>query len=86
MSDDLKDLMKSAFLDYEAAGVDGSEGARAMRDGLARIEELEYKLDQAQWLLIDASVQLREGEIKTRRNRADLIYTFLAGLKGQDDE
>lgn len=51
-----------------------------------RIEELEAKLDQAQWLLCDASVQLREGKIKTRRNRANLIDKFLSELKGQDDE
>ena len=52
----------------------------------ARIERLEAKLADAQWLLYDAVVQLREGLIKTRRNRADLIDTFLAELKGQDDE
>ena len=52
----------------------------------ARIERLEAKLADAQWLLYDAVVQLREGLIKTRRNRADLFDTFLAELKGQDDE
>jgi len=51
-----------------------------------RIEELEAKLADAQWLLYDAAVQLREGLIKTRRNRADLIDTFLAELKGEKDE
>jgi|DEB0MinimDraft_6_1074348.scaffolds.fasta_scaffold83150_5 hypothetical protein len=51
-----------------------------------RIEELEAKLADAQWLLCDAAVQLREGLIKTRRNRADLIDTFLAELKGEKDE
>ena len=47
MSDDLKPLMRSALKDYEAAGVGGSEGARAMREGLARIEGLESKLAKA---------------------------------------
>jgi hypothetical protein len=51
-----------------------------------RIEKLEAKLADAQWLLCDAAVQLREGLIKTRRNRADLIDTFLAELKGDSDE
>ena len=51
-----------------------------------RIEELEVKLAKAQWLLCDASVQLREGKIRTRRNRADLIDTFLAELKGNKDQ
>ena len=46
-------------------------------------EELEAKLDQAQWLLCDALIQLREGKIETRRNRADLIDRFLAELKGE---
>ena len=52
----------------------------------ARIEELEAKLAKLEWLLCDASVQLREGRIKTRRNRADLIDTLLAELKGETDE
>jgi hypothetical protein len=51
-----------------------------------RIEELEARLADAQCLLYDAAVQLREGLIKTRRNRADLIDTFLAELKGEKDE
>lgn len=51
-----------------------------------RIEELEARLADAQCLLYDAAVQLREGLIKTRRNRADLIDTFLAELKGEKDD
>jgi hypothetical protein len=46
MSDNLKALMQSALADYEAAGVSGSEGARAMREGLSHIEELEAKYPQ----------------------------------------
>lgn len=52
----------------------------------ARIEELEAKLERAEGLLVDAMVQLENGKIKTRRNRAYLIGKFLAELKGQDDE
>jgi hypothetical protein len=49
---------------------------------LDRIEELEAKLARAEWLLIDAAVQLEEGKIKTRRNRAGVIWQFLAEIKG----
>ena len=52
---------------------------------IARIEELETKLAKAEWLLCDASVQLREGRVKTRRNRADLIDSLLAELKGETE-
>lgn len=47
-----------------------------------RIKELEEKLAKAEWLLVDASVQLEEGKIKTRRNRAVLIRQFLAEPTG----
>ena len=50
-----------------------------------RIEELEAKLAKAEWLLVDAAVQLEEGKIKTRRNRAVLIRQFLAELTGGKD-
>jgi len=66
--------------DYDALQEVTAELERAE----ARIEELETKLADAQWLLYDAAVQLREGVIKTRRNRADLIDTFLAELKGKE--
>lgn len=46
-----------------------------------RIKELEAKLAQAVWLLTDAAVQLEEGKIKTRRNRAVLIWQFLKEIK-----
>ena len=46
MNDDLKALMHDALASYTAAGVDGSEGARAMKEGLARIEALEAEADK----------------------------------------
>ena len=85
MSDGLKDLMKSAFLDYEAAGVDGSEGARAMRDGLARIEELEDKLAKAA-LALQICCNFMEYGTWPDRDPVVLAQTTLAKLKGQDDE
>ena len=49
-------------------------------------EELEAKLAKAENLLVDAMVQLENGKIKTRRNRAFLIGRFLAELKGEKDD
>ena len=40
------------------------------------------KLARAEWLLTDAAVQLEDGKIKTRRNRAGLIWQFLEEIKG----
>ena len=48
MSDDLKALMHDALASYTAAGVDGSEGARAMKEGLARIKAIEARADKAE--------------------------------------
>lgn len=48
--------------------------------------ELEAKLAKAKWLLVDATVQLEEGKIKTRRNRAALIRQFLAELTGDQHD
>jgi len=48
----------------------------------AEIERLRGVMAKAEWLLVDASVQLEEGKIKTRRNRASLIRQFLAELTG----
>ena len=62
------------------------EVTAALEQAEARIEELEAKLAKAEWLLCDASVQLREGRIKTRRNRADLIDSLLAELRGGNNE
>lgn len=46
-----------------------------------RIEALTDELAIAKWLLTDAAVQLEEGKIKTRRNRAGLIWQFLEEIK-----
>jgi hypothetical protein len=52
------------------------------RQSADRIETLTDKLARAEWLLTDAAVQLEDGKIKTRRNRADLIWQFLEEIKG----
>ena len=45
--------------------------------------DVEAKLARAEWLLTDAMVQLEEGKIKTRRNRARLIREFLSETIGE---
>ncbi len=65
------------LLGYATFPVDGwPEYVRA-----DRIKALEGKLAKAGWLLTDAAVQLEEGKIKTRRNRAALIWKFLEEIK-----
>jgi hypothetical protein len=69
--------------DLTIAWMKGAEDARDKAK--ARIEALEAKLakaveaklEMAVFLLTDAMVQLREGKIKTRRNRADIIEKML---------
>lgn len=56
------------------------------RQAADRIEALTAKLARAEWLLTDAAVQLEEGKIKTRRNRAGLIWQFLKEIKGESHD
>ena len=51
------------------------------RIGTQAVRDLEAKLAKAVWLLTDAAVQLEEGNIKTRRNRAGMIWQFLEEIK-----
>ena len=48
-----------------------------------RIEALTAKLAQAMWLLTEAAVQLEEGKIKTRKNRAAIIWNLLDEMKDE---
>jgi hypothetical protein len=48
-----------------------------------KIEALTAKLAQATWLLTEAAVQLEEGKIKTRRNRAAIIWNLLDEMKAE---
>ena len=56
--------------------------AECDRIGTQAVRDLEAKLARAEWLLADAAVQLEEGKIKTRRNRAGLIWKFFDEIKG----
>ena len=85
MSDNLVKRLRGWAKDIQ----EGSTAIWAMdqdlKEAADRIEELEAKLEQAEWLLVDAMVQLEDGKIKTRRNRAHLIGRFLAELKGEKE-
>jgi len=48
-----------------------------------RIEALTAKLALATWLLTEAAVQLEEGKIKTRKNRAAIIWNLLDEMKDE---
>ena len=56
-----------------------------IRAAADRIEALNVKLAQATWLLTEAAVQLEEGKIKTRRNRAAIIWNLLDEMKDHED-
>ena len=64
----------------EIANNEAVEGEANRNAGLA----LEAKLAQATWLLTEAAVQLVEGKIKTRRNRAAIIWNLLDEMKADD--
>jgi hypothetical protein len=56
-----------------------------LKESADRIEALTHKLAQATWLLTEAAVQLEEGKIKTRRNRAAIIWNLLDEMKDYED-
>ena len=83
---------KNKLLNEQMAAIEehGTESLNALPDCLMRlapalveVDELRAKLAKAEWMLVEASVQLREGKAITRRNRADLIDMLLAELKGE---
>ena len=88
VSKELTDKMRAKLAAGFAAG-DQAELLEAARQDAKEAEayaaELEAKLAKAEGLLVDAMVQLENGKIKTRRNRAYLIGKFLAELKGTTD-
>ena len=62
---------------------DSAEAVKVVARG---IKDLTAKMARAEWLLTDAAVQLEEGKIKTRRNRAGLIWQFLGEIKGESHD
>ena len=89
VSKELTYKMRAKLAAGFAAG-DQAELLEAARQDAKEAEayaaELEAKLAKAEGLLVDAMVQLENGKIKTRRNRAYLIGRFLAELKRETDE
>ncbi len=75
-----------AFIEAKLATCEKYRDAYAECDriGAQSMADLEAKLARAEWLLTDAMVQLEEGKIKTRRNRARLILEFLNETKGEN--
>ena len=71
------DRIEALTEQLEAASADAKEAE-------AYAEELEAKLGLAMWLLTEAAVQLEEGKIKTRRNRAAIIWNWLDEMKADD--
>jgi len=57
--------------------------AECDRIGTQAVRDLEAKLALATWLLTEAAVQLEEGKIKTRRNRAAIIWNLLDEMKDE---
>ena len=91
VTQDMVSTMQCALQDAAADRIEDLE--RAVRyeadvaqQALDSRKELKAKLAEAEGLLVDAMVQLGNGKIKTRRNRAYLIGRFLAELKGTTDE
>lgn len=80
---DAKEAKLTEIRNLQAApeGWDEVYATRALineRDAaIARAEAAEAALKEAAWLLTDAMVQLCEGKIRTRRNRALMIRNFL---------
>ena len=73
-----------AYAEELEKGLNTCRMAQAVLDNT--VADLEAKLARADWLLTDAAVQLEEGKIKTRRNRAGLIWQFLAEIKGESHD
>jgi hypothetical protein len=85
----LRDFAEDAYDDLAADRIEALteqlEAARAdAKEAEAYAEELEAKLGLATWLLIEAAVQLEEGKIKTRRNRAEMIWNLLDEMKADN--
>jgi hypothetical protein len=75
---DIADLQHDLARYMTIAGEESERADRAEADKAAAVEAMRSELEEAKGLLIEAKVQLEEGKIKTRRNRAALIDQFFA--------
>ena len=76
----VKDISDEADLAEQEACMVEDDFVKAEKE----IEALTAKLAQATWLLTEAAVQLEEGKIKTRKNRAAIIWNLLDEMKDDD--
>jgi hypothetical protein len=83
-----KELVKRLRdLDLYSADIaaDRIEALLNLNEALVELmDDRDAKLAQATWLLTEAAVQLEEGKIKTRRNRAAIIWNLLDEMKAND--
>jgi hypothetical protein len=67
-----------------AEAADRIEALLNLNEALVELmDDRDAKLAQATWLLTEAAVQLEEGKIKTRRNRAAIIWNLLDEMKDE---
>jgi len=81
--DKAKDYIRELEDNLESYALDCLE-ARGQADEAYHAQvSAEARLKMAVYLLTDAMVQLREGKIKTRRNRANVIEQVLEELRNE---
>jgi hypothetical protein len=80
----LTEQLEAARADAKEAEAYADELAGDQVDLCSQLIAAEDKLAQATWLLTEAAVQLVEGKIKTRRNRAAIIWNLLDEMKAGD--
>jgi hypothetical protein len=81
----LRDFADDGYADLSVAAADRIEALLNLNEALVELmDDRDAKLAQATWLLTEAAVQLEEGKIKTRRNRAAIIWNLLDEMKAND--
>ena len=80
----LTEQLEAARADAKEAEAYAEELAGDQVDLCRQLIAAEDKLAKATWLLTEAAVQLEEGKIKTRRNRAAIIWNLLDEMKADD--
>jgi hypothetical protein len=80
----LRDFADDGYADLSVAAADRIEALLNLNEALVELmDDRDAKLAQATWLLTEAAVQLEEGKIKTRRNRAAIIWNLLDEMKDE---
>lgn len=80
----LRDFADDGYADLSVAAADRIEALLNLNEALVELmDDRDAKLAQATWLLTEAAVQLEKGKIKTRRNRAAIIWNLLDEMKDE---